>query len=444
MTHPTLPPIDIAAGPESGQCCVVYGAGRSGQSAARWLSARGLSVHVHDDVQVPEVAQQWGGYSEGEPCLAVLQRAHWVVVSPGVSTAASHFADHHTRGSLLGDVELFARHCPAPILAVTGSNGKSTVVSMLHACLEAQGVRAVLAGNIGVPVLDLPLEGVEAVVLELSSFQLEHCPSLRAHSACIVNLSEDHMDRYACYDDYVAAKQRIYHGAQWCLGWQDDPATYPASGATSSTTLLGQDSRVRLHCEQGDSMLALDGQPWLSAKMLSVAGQHNLLNAAFAAEMALHWGCDAATIAQALRAFSALPHRCIAVREWQGISFVNDSKGTNVGSTLAAINGMGRRVVLIAGGDGKGADFSPLGPALREHGRAAVLIGRDAGLIAAAIAGSVPVYFADALHDSVQSACALAEPGDVVLLSPACASWDMFESYIQRGNEFVALVEALE
>ena len=443
--------------PQAGQSALVYGAGATGIAAVRWLLQRGVTVYLHDDqaVRSPllrDTESDYSGetetrvhYSHGDLTLD-LQKMDWVIPSPGVALSGRpEFAILRKQGKLLGDVELFARLCDLPVIAVTGSNGKSTVVSMLEQCLTQIGLRVGLAGNIGLPVLALDLTDLDVVVLELSSFQLELCDSLKASVACILNISEDHMDRYPDHNAYIQAKQRIYRGAKVCLGWAEDLATYPM--ASESSVLLGKNSDVQIK----EQAIYLDGKRWIDK--LAVAGDFNVINAAFAAEICLRFIAGRGTavtresmttsIAEALHAFTALPHRCAVVAEKAGVVYINDSKGTNVGATVAALQGMSRPVVLIAGGDGKGADFSPLKESLQRIGRMAILIGRDAEIISCAIDNVVPAVRCVTLLEAVSMAASVAKSGDIVLLSPACASWDMFDNYMARGAAFVAAVEAL-
>ena len=438
---------------------LVVGLGKTGLSCVRFLSSYGAEVAVTDSrehppaldalrEQFPDVAVFVGGFAP-----EAFAHAELLVVSPGVSMRESLIAESLARGiPVIGDIELFARFADAPVVAITGSNGKSTVTTLVGQMAQAAGRDVRVGGNLGTPALDL-LNGAapELYVLELSSFQLETTSSLNARAAAILNISEDHMDRYDDLESYVAAKARIYQGDGVMVVNADDPHVMLLASALGAGRQIvhfqlsapaAGDYGVCEH--NGEAWLCHDEEVLLPVTKLGISGWHNVANALAALALGAAVGLPYEAMCQALRSFTGLPHRSQRVAERDGVVWYNDSKGTNVGATLAAIRGMpGERVVLIAGGLGKGQDFTPLRAALAERGRAAVLIGRDAPLIEAALEGAVPVERAGDLRAAVTAARRLAQPGDVVLLSPACASFDMFKGYDDRGNVFVAAVQEL-
>jgi len=447
----------------SGRKTLVLGLGDTGLSCARWLAARGAIVSVADSREqpphaqalrevLPEVALHCGIFQN-----EVLQAADMLVMSPGVPLAEPAVARAVQKGiEVAGDVELFARAIKASqarIIAITGSNGKSTVTAMCGAMSEAAGQKTCVAGNIGLPVLDAltdieagRMDEPEVWALELSSFQLETTSSLDADAATVLNISEDHLDRYADMDAYAAAKARIFsgHGVQ-VLNRDDARVMAMAiSGRRQLSFGLG-------HAGGGidfglcDSNLCRGNERLMTVADLPVAGLHNAANALAALALTTSVGLPEASLLRGLKQFKGLPHRVEFVDELDGVRFYDDSKGTNVGATEAALHGMDRKVVVILGGDGKGQDFSPLKKAVAANARAVVLIGRDAPLIEKAIAGAgVPMEKAGTLQAAVELAFELANEGDAVLLSPACASWDMFRNYAHRAQVFVDAVHGLK
>ena len=335
------------------------------------------------------------------------------------------------------------------MLGITGTNGKSTVTALAGAMGVAAGYRTIVAGNIGLPVLDaLDSPGAAAAdlfVIELSSYQLETTSSLALDAAAMLNLTQDHMDRYDSMEDYAAAKQRIFLNAgtrvvnrddAWSLGMADDGALSFGLGVPQGRREWGLDPSTTRLRRGGTDLMALDE--------LAMKGFHNAANAMAAHALLSAIDAPAAPLAQALRDFKGLPHRVELIAQSNGVSFYDDSKGTNVGATVAALEGFRTPVVLIAGGEGKGQDFAPLAPAVKARARAVVLIGCDARAIAAALEGvRVPIARASSMEDAVEAAFALASRGDAVLLSPACASFDMFRNYSHRGDVFAAAVRAL-
>ncbi|MGL4206409.1 MAG: UDP-N-acetylmuramoyl-L-alanine--D-glutamate ligase, partial [Aeromonadaceae bacterium] len=364
--------------------------------------------------------------------------------SPGIALATPALQVAARAGvEIIGDIELFVREAKAPIVAITGSNGKSTVTTLVGEMAAEAGLAVGVGGNIGTPALDLLLVPADLYVLELSSFQLETTHSLRAAAATLLNLSEDHMDRYEGMADYLAAKQKIYVGAQHIVCNRDDAATFPSEGEVWQSFGLDEQAYGRV-LRDGQLQLAVAGEPLLAVSKLHIVGAHNQMNAL--AAMAL---CDAVAIPRAaqlavLQRFTGLPHRCQFVREYQGVRWINDSKATNVGSTLAAVAGLTEAVagklILIAGGQGKGQDFGPLQALLGTQIDHMLCFGQDAQLLCEL--GPQAERVAD-LAAAVRRAQQLAQPGDWVLLAPACASLDMFKNFEVRGQQFSALVEAL-
>ena len=374
----------------------------------------------------------------------LLCQAELIIASPGIALATPALQAAAAAGvEIIGDIELFVREAKAPIVAITGSNGKSTVTTLVGEMAAEAGIRVGVGGNIGTPALDLLLTPCDLYVLELSSFQLETTHSLQAAAATILNLSEDHLDRYDGMAGYLAAKLKVYQGARHILVNRDDAATLPVEGTVWQSFGLDGASYGRVQ-HQGALWLAVQGEPQLPVAELHIVGAHNQMNAL--AAMAL---CDAVQVPRGaqlavLRRFTGLPHRCQFVREHQGVRWINDSKATNVGSTLAAVAGLAESVqgklILIAGGQGKGQDFAPL-QALLGHGIDVMLcFGQDAELLCAL--GPQTERVTD-LAAAVARADELTQAGDWVLLAPACASLDMFKNFEERGSCFASLVEAL-
>jgi UDP-N-acetylmuramoylalanine--D-glutamate ligase len=437
---------------------LIVGLGATGLSCARYLAAQGVQVAVADSrekppgldallAEFPDIAVFLGPFDE-----RLFDTAERLVVSPGVPVSTPQIDAARRRGvPVLGDIELFVRAARAPVVAITGSNGKSTVTTLLGEMAAASGLRAAVGGNLGIPALQLLDDAVELYVLELSSFQLETTESLQAAVATVLNVSPDHMDRYPDLESYAAAKARAVHGAGVGVFNADDPVVAAMGGADDAWFFtLGESQHDKMFgvCEiDGQVYLCRGEQPLLGVDELKIPGLHNRANALAALTMGSALGLDLQAMLDVLRGFRGLPHRTEFVAERDGVSWYNDSKGTNVGASIAALRGLDRgdasRTVLIAGGDCKGADFSPLGEVLAACARAVVLIGRDAPMVAACVPESVPQVRAGDITDAVAKAAELALPGDRVLLSPACASFDMFTGYAQRGDRFMQAVREL-
>ena len=452
-----------------GKRIVVLGLGDTGLSMTRWLARHGAAVRVADSRGAPPHASALRAELPAvEVATGAFDRASFggidaIAISPGIDPRHPAIAEAASRGvTMLGDVEIFAsaldeltrqRRATRPkVIAITGSNGKSTVTSMAGEACRAAGRQTIVAGNIGVPVLDAIGEiergaGLPDVfVLELSSFQLETTASLAADAATVLNVTEDHLDRYDGMDDYAAAKARIFEGTGTQILNREDLRTMAMARPGREVITFGVDAPSADN-EWGiadGAMLARGSQRLMPASELPVAGTHNAVNALAALALGSAIGLDPQAMLPGLRAYRGLPHRLEKVAEIRGVTFYDDSKGTNVGATVAALNGMSSPVVLIAGGDGKGQDFSPLAPAVAEKARAVVLVGRDAPRIEAELARTgIPLIAAKTFEEAVEFAYRAGRPGDAVLLSPACASYDMFRSYVHRGEVFVQLVHAL-
>lgn len=443
---------------------LVLGLGDTGLSALRWLKRQGARLAVADTRAYPPGLETVEREFPGMPIHlgpfnpVIFERAELIVSSPGVPLAEPEIQAAMTRGiPVLGDVELFARTIAgrgAKVIAITGSNGKSTVTSLVgHLCASA-GLDTVVAGNIGLPVLEAlserEISGKEpqAWVLELSSFQLETTHSLHADAATVLNISADHMDRYVSLDDYAQAKERIFTGCKVQVLNRDDARVIAmrhedAEVQTFGLQAGGAAAEWGLVEREGRRWLAKGHERLFPVDELPIAGLHNAANTLAALALCRAIGLHYAPMLEALKTFKGLAHRVEFVAEIAGRRFYDDSKGTNVGATAAALVGFTAPVVLIAGGDGKGQDFSPLRDAVAKT-RAVVQIGRDGPQIEKAIAGACHVQRAESMEEAVTQAYALSEPGDVILLSPACASWDMFRNYAQRAEVFIHAVKELK
>jgi UDP-N-acetylmuramoylalanine--D-glutamate ligase len=434
---------------------LVVGLGKTGLSAVRWLAAQGESVAVTDSRTAPPGLEALRAL--GSPVIArlgqfdfgLLDVADRIVLSPGVSRQEPIVREALARGLVVvGDVELFARAKRAPAVAITGTNGKSTVTTLVAAMARAAGHRVLAGGNLGEPALDLLARPVpELYVLELSSFQLESTESLELLAAAVLNVTPDHLDRYAAFADYAAAKARIFAHAAVAVVNLDDAAvcSMPRPGQRRiGFSVARPDADFGLVESGGETQLARRGEPLLPLRVLRVPGRHNAANALAALALGAEIGLELAPMLRTLAGFAGLPHRGQLVAERRGVRFVDDSKGTNVGATIAAVAGLDGPLVLIAGGDGKGQDFAPLAAALRGKVHHAVLIGRDRQLLAAALAGTCTTEFAADMDAAVAAAARAARRGDLVLLSPACASLDMFRDYAARGEAFAAAARRLD
>lgn len=426
---------------------LVLGLGDTGLSVARWVQHQGGTPRVADTRAAPPRAKDYAGeLCTGPFGSALLDGADLVCVSPGLPLAQPLIREALGRGvPVLGDVELFAWQNRAPVLAVTGTNGKSTVSALAGHLLRTAGVDCEVAGNIGPAVLEAQTRRSTppaAWVLELSSYQLETTWSLRPRAAAMLNLSEDHLDRYGSLEDYAAAKARVFLDAQMQVLNRADPRSLAMAVPGRRRVTFGLDAPpTEEDFGLVEGMLQRGGEMLLAASELGIHGSHNVANAL--AACALVSALIAPQAARAgLRTFSGLPHRLQLVATRGGVDWYDDSKGTNVGATIAALRGLARPTILILGGEGKGQDFSPLREAVARFATRSLLIGRDAALIEQALAG-LPSERCSSLEAAVRTAARLASPGHAVLLSPACASFDMFRDYRHRGEVFASAVRAL-
>jgi UDP-N-acetylmuramoylalanine--D-glutamate ligase len=438
---------------------VVVGLGKTGASCVRYLIKRGDRVSATDSRRAPpglaelgelaaSVDLRLGGFDQ-----SLLQGASQVLMSPGVSLEEPIAKLARARGiEVLGDVELFARGVQAPVIGITGTNGKSTVTTLVARMAAAAGRKVLAGGNLGEPALDL-LERPkpDLYVLELSSFQLETTASLVLQAAVVLNVTADHLDRYPSVDAYAGAKSRIFANASTVVLNADDPwvmamrdkAYRTAAVRTLTFSIEHADADFSLIRSGAQIFLARRGEKLLEIARLKISGMHNAANALAALSLGDAVGLPTPAMLQALESFPGLSHRSSWVADIGGVRFIDDSKGTNVGATIAAVRGMGGPLVVIAGGEGKGQDFKPLADVFRGKVREAVLIGKDAPAIASALKGVCETRNAASMETAVAEAQRVARAGDTVLLSPACASFDMFRDYGHRGDVFAAAVMAL-
>ena len=429
---------------------LVLGLGKTGLSCISYLAGSGAGLGVADTRQDPPELKTLKEHYPlvpffgGEFDAGLLCRARRLVVSPGIAPAHPAIRAARAAGvEILGDVEIFCRNINAPLIAVTGSNGKSTVVSLLAKMLERSGLRVGLGGNFGTPALDLlSPHAPDYYLLELSSFQLETLRSHRPAAAAVLNVSADHLDRYADIREYARAKENIYAGGGSMVINLDDEVV---SGMllpereTLTYSLALPEADFSISRRNGENWLVNRDAVLVKQSDLKVHGMHNLANILAALALGRALDLPVPPMLEALCEFTGLPHRCERVAGADGVDWFNDSKGTNVGATLAALNGLsnGRKnIILIAGGDGKGADFSPLGSAIGKHVKSTIVIGKSANDIAAIVPDEKTVFYATGMGPAVNTAFRLARPGDTVLLSPACASLDMFKDFAERGDVF--------
>ena len=449
---------------------VVLGAGVTGLSCLRFLYAHGLSFVVNDSRTMPLAdEEEVRAYQEEFPLVTfefgqwqsdLIAQADIIITSPGIDLVAEGIEQIISPECVvLGDIELFClvnneNHQPKKILAITGSNGKSTVVTLLHYLAKQLGIHAALAGNIGEPILELLLleasEQPDYLIVELSSFQLETLTSMQAIAASVLNLSDDHLDRHKTLANYQALKQSIYQQANIAVVNREDAAT---------VTLVKEQEVMSFGLDKPENgqfgLAEVDHEPCLmfgkerliTLNQLPLAGMHNALNYMAALALGICAGWPLIGMVNKLNGFKGLAHRCQRIETRDGIHWINDSKATNVGATIAALAGLAptiphnKRLILIAGGDGKGADFEPLKALLTEHVSQLITLGKDGTEIASLVVNAIEV---DSLVAAVQQAKNIAKAGDMVLLSPACASIDMFKNFMVRGEVFVAAVQAKE
>ncbi|TXR51996.1 UDP-N-acetylmuramoyl-L-alanine--D-glutamate ligase [Reinekea thalattae] len=434
---------------------LVVGLGVTGASCVRYLVARGCSVAVIDSRQAPpakaQIEQEFPQVIMhlGDLDANILSAADVLVMSPGVPLATPAIQQAINSGvEISSDIELFLNEFDGKWVAITGSNAKSTVTQWLGEALMAGGHKTLIAGNIGTPVLSVVDQMFDVAVLELSSFQLELLSQPEADVAVVLNISEDHMDRYDSLDDYRRAKLRIYEGAHHMLVNREDELTWPEVKTSKQLTSFGlheTDQGYGLSLHQGELYICHNAQPVLAASQLGLPGRHNQANAMAVLALADSIGNDRSATLSSLKVFKGLPHRCQLVAEKSGVQFFNDSKATNVGSVLAALTGLAdaehKKIILLAGGEGKGQNFDPLIEPVAASCKAVLLFGADREKIQRSLSSAELV---ETLAQAFDRATAIAQPGDIVLLSPACASFDQFSGFAARGDAFVDLVEAYD
>ena len=439
---------------------VVVGLGKTGASCLRYLARHAIAASATDSRRAPPGLAELGALAQtldirlGGFDLSLLDGASQVLMSPGVSLEEPIAKAARARGiEVLGDVELFARAVRAPVIGITGTNGKSTVTSLVASMASAAGRRVLAGGNLGVPALDLLEQPIpDLYVLELSSFQLETTSSLDLTAAVVLNVSADHLDRYASVDAYARAKARIFARAATVVLNADD-ARVAAMRAVAGRGLAGPTTKT-FSTQRADAdysllrtgtrtLLARNGEAVLDVERLKISGLHNAANALAALALGDAVGLPLKAMQDALEAFPGLPHRSQWIADVAGVRYVDDSKGTNVGATIAAVEGLQGPLVMIAGGQAKGQDFAPLAAAFRDKVRHVVLIGTDARAIEQALTGVCTTERAASMEEAVAATARAAQPKDTVLLSPACASLDMFRDYGHRGDVFAAAVRTL-
>ncbi|WP_165739824.1 UDP-N-acetylmuramoyl-L-alanine--D-glutamate ligase [Pseudoalteromonas sp. Z1A6] len=428
----------------------VLGLGVTGLGIVRFLLSHGLTPKVVDSrvtppgidwlkEHAPTLDTHFGNLDDAELCSSDM-----IIISPGLSLKIPAVANAINAGvEVIGDVELFARINSKPVVAVTGSNGKSTVVTLAYEVLKEAGYKVALGGNIGTAVLDLLNDDFDVYVLELSSFQLDTTTSLKPVSATVLNVSEDHLDRYDSYQAYIDSKLSIYNIAELIVVNADDSQTHPVErGSTPLISFGAQQGDYHLAQHNGETHFMVKGDAFLPVDTLAVVGKHNYLNTLAVMALLSPFEVSKEQYKNALGQFNGLAHRCQFVAELNGVKYFNDSKATNVGATIAAIDSLasdGENLIVIAGGDAKGADLNALKPYIEQHVKALICFGKDASDLAAITNKS---YLTNNMEEAVTLAKVLSSTGNIVLLAPACASIDMYNNYMQRGDDFVQCVMA--
>lgn len=433
----------------------IFGLGITGYSCVLFLNSTDRLTVVDTRSAPPFAEQTRTHFPKVEMILGATDAAPFaadrIIVSPGLPTSHCLLKTARERGiPLVSDIELFAEHATAPVVAITGTNGKSTVTALTGELLRASGLDVGVGGNLGEPALDLLGPDRDAYVLELSSFQLERLNAGRFTIAANLNVTPDHLDRYPDLASYAASKQRIFQGCDVAVYNRADPLTTPKE-AVGRLVSVGLDAPSRdgwgIVEYSGGRYLASFGERYLDVESLGIRGKHNEFNALVAMALAKAAGSDPASWLPTLRDFKGLEHRSQTVAVVDGVTYINDSKATNLGACVAALEGLGdtrRHIVLIAGGDAKNADLTPLREPVSKYVRHVVTLGKDAAVVEAAVSGVVPVHRVATLPEAVRACRSLARSGDLVLLSPACASLDMFKNFEARGREFAAAVLELQ
>ncbi len=443
------------AAPKAAPKELVFGIGETGLSVARYLSRQGRDARFVDTRAEPPGMDELGRILPGADVFlgkaprGLLKSTTRIIVSPGIAEREPLLAEARAAGiEVVSDIELFVQEARAPFVAVTGSNGKSTVTSLLALMFEAAGTRALAGANLGNPALDLLAEPQpEVYVLELSSFQLMRTRNLPAQVAVLLNVSDDHLDWHASAAEYREAKYRVFREAKAAVFNRADAEVPKAIPQNATAVGFGADEppagQYGLVEEEGERFLACGEQVLLSTEDIALPGEHNHLNALAAVAVGRLMGLDFSPMLQVLMEFPGLPHRMQFVANVGGADYIDDSKATNIGAAIASITSVEGPVILLAGGEGKGSDFAPFAQAVHERLKAAILIGRDGPAIARALKGLAPVYQAANMDTAVSVAASLAGPGDTVLLAPACASLDQYRNYAERGQDFRRVVEGL-
>jgi len=436
----------------------IIGLGVTGLSCAKYLAKNNVPFVAMDTRENPPNLQQFeneypnaklvlGGLDEG-----LLDSATDLVISPGISLETPLIKKQVQSGkSIIGDIEMFAREVNAPVIAITGTNAKSTVTSLVGEMAANEGLKVKVGGNLGIPALDLIDESVDVYVLELSSFQLERVQSLNPKVATVLNVSPDHLDRYSSFDEYAKVKKYIYNNCEVAVCNGDDSLTDCGTSYEKAklTFISGKpkDQEFGLIEKNQQTYLAHGDELLMQVAELPKLGGHFKYNALAALAVGCGFGFSISAMIKTLKDFKGLEHRCQLVKIKNGVFWYNDSKGTNIGATIAAIEGLGPeaqgKLILIAGGIGKNADFKDLAKALNKHVTTLVLIGEDAKKIAEVASSSIDIKFADSMQNAVEICHKAASSGDIVLLSPACASFDMFKDFEHRGQVFTEIVEQL-
>lgn len=451
------------------QPTAIVGMGNTGLSCAKFLSKNNCPYVVLDSRQSPPLIGQFEKLLPDDKLLIgdfdfeLLKKYSQIIVSPGISIRDKIFQALQAEGCfILGDIELFFQNVSKPVIAITGSNGKSTVTTLVEKIAQGCGIKAIAGGNLGTPALDLFETHSDLYILELSSFQLETTYSMKTLSATVLNVSEDHMDRYHDIEDYRQVKESIYQNCQWKVFNRDEnPNSYTASNDNDyeNYVTFGHDEpkhdQYGLTKENHHYLLKKGDHTIIESKAIKLTGTYNYMNVLAAVALLEPLKLDESIQQKVISEFSGLSHRCEWVDEIQGVQYYNDSKGTNTGATIAAINGFesvinssNGRLFLIAGGVGKDADFDPLAVMIKQKVYMTLLLGQDASIIReSALVIGVPenqLILCKSMQEAVATANELANEGDIVLLSPACASFDLYENYVQRGNDFKSKVHALK
>ena len=436
---------------------VIVGLGKTGLSCFRYLSNQGLNVAITDSrEEPPELLELRAEFESASVYLGqineqVLLASDQIILSPGVSLDNKSIKlSIENNIPVFGDIELFCQKAQAPIIAVSGSNGKSTVTTIVAEMTRLAGLKTYVGGNIGIPALDLLSDSTpDLYVLELSSFQLETTYSLNAHASVVLNVSPDHMDRYLSLKDYANTKKRIYSGQGLMVLNKDEEYIHSIIDSKRDTIYFSlgapEGENFGLINHNNEVWLSQGNEKIINKNQLKIKGEHNISNALAAMALAGAVNVPTNIMADVLKNFTGLEHRCQLVREIDNVSWYNDSKATNVGACIASITGLCElgNIILIAGGDSKGADLSGLNPIVKKYIKRVFLFGIDANKLADVMGSDVDKEFVNNMNEAVKGASKIADPDDIVLLAPACSSLDMYKNYQQRGDAFISAIDAL-